>query len=280
MFVPRAIRALCAVVVLAMPAGCALLDRGGLNDPTLTDAAAQQAATSFATALDDLGARFLVGDPATERLQVLRWEDEPAQAAARLSEQLMMSQGAAAFVRASAHDLERRAGELAAVTLETRVTEAELLGTDEAGVDWVRVEIAQDETHDDGTVTSTATSYGIGVADGALVDVRDLSGVHADASSAAGVTSAFVAAVASGDERFVEERVGSGGVSDEDVAALRTWLAAAGEYAVAELPAAQAGSLRVAYVVPERGPLVRFDVVGGTARGSAPTLTWELVETT
>jgi len=277
MFASRAVRVLGAVVVLAMPAGCALLDGDGLDAPTLTDTAAQQAATSLATALDDLGARFLVGDPATERLQVLRWEDDPAQATARLSEQLSMSRGASAFVRACAHDLERRAEEGTAVTLETRVTQTEPLGTDESGVDWVRVEIAQDETHDDGEVTSTVTSYGIGVADGSVVEVRDLAGVHAGATSAAGVTSEFVAAVASGDARHVKDRVDPDVVSDEDVAALRAWLAAAGTYAVAELPAAQAGSLRVAYVVPEHGPLVRFDVAGGTARGSTPTLTWELV---
>ncbi|NLF04858.1 MAG: hypothetical protein GX593_07670 [Actinomycetales bacterium] len=277
MFASRATRALCAVVVLGMSAGCALLDGDGLDEPTLTDTAAQQAATSLATALDDLGARFLVGDPATERLQVLRWEDDPAQATERLSEQLAMSHGASAFVRACAHDFERRSDAGTAVTLETRVTETEPLGTDEAGVDWVRVEIAQDETHDDGEVTSSATSYGIGVADGSVVAVRDLSGVHADQASAAGVTSAFVAAVASGDEGFVEDRVDTEVVSDQDVAALRAWLAAAGEYGVAELPAAQEGSMRVAYVVPEHGPLVRFDVHGGTARGSTPTVTWEII---
>ena len=33
----------------------------------------------------------------------------------------------------------------------------------------------------------------------------------------------------------------------------------------------------VAYVVPEHGPLVRFDVHGGTARGSTPTVTWEII---
>src|SRR5690606_26329784 len=109
-------------------------------------------------------------------LQVLRWEDDPASAADRLAEQLALSGAATAFVRACAEDLRRRAVDDSAVSLETRVTDAEPLGADALGVDWVRVDIAQDETHDDGEVTSTSTSYGIGVREGAVVDVKDLRG--------------------------------------------------------------------------------------------------------
>jgi len=271
-------RAVAAVVVLTM-SGCALFDDSGLDEPTLTDAAARQAATNLATALDDLGALFLVGDPATERLQVLRWEDDPDSATERIAEQLAFTSAAAAFVRASACEIRKEAEAGGALTVETRVTEAEPLGTDEDGVDWVRVEIAQDATHDDGQTSSVATSYGIGVLEGVLVDVRDLASAlpAANDASAASVTRTFVTAVATGDETVVDRHVDGEQVSDAEVAALRAWLAAAGAFEVAELPAAQLGSVRVAYVVPEHGPLVRFDVHGGAARGSTARVTWELV---
>jgi len=271
-------RAASALAVLALASGCSLLGGTGLDEPTLTSAAADQAATNLATALDDLGARFLVDDPSTERLQVLRWEDDPDSAAQRLAEQLALDSSAEAFVRASACEISRRAEAAKAVTVETRVTETELLGTDEEGVDWVRVEIAQDETHDDGEVTSSATSYGLGVREGSVVEVRDLSSAlpAAQRASAAGVVGAFVDAVAQGDEGTIDKHLDTDLVSDREVAALRAWLAAAGRFEVVELPAAGEGAVRVAYVVPERGPLVRFDVHGGTARGSTAQLSWQL----
>ncbi len=275
----RVARGWAAVVVLGMSAGCALLGGDGLDEPTLTDSAARQAATSFATALDDLGALFLVADPSTERLQVLRWEDDPASATTRIADQLTILATASAFIRASAAELLRRADDGTAVTVETRVTDAVPLGADETGVDWVRVDIAQDETLEDGEVTSSSTSYGIAVRDGAVVDVRDLQGVVSgdEGSSAASATATFVGAVALGDERVVDQHVDAEQVSDQDVAALRAWLAAAGRYDVTELPAAQLGSMRVAYVVPEHGPLVRFDVVMGAGTRGAALLTWEIV---
>lgn len=270
------------VVVIAVAAGCALLPRDNeLDEPTLTESAARQAATNLATALDDLGALFLVADPETERLQVLRWEDDPASAASRLAEQLALEGQATAFVRASAEDLRRRADDGTAVSLETRVTDAVPLGVDDAGVDWVRVDIVQDETDGDGELSSAATSYGIGVREGTVVDVKNLRGVTEGEgrSSAAGVAREFASAVLAGDEQVIAEHVDGEEVTDRDLATLRAWLAAAGAYEVAELPAAQLGSLVVAYVVPERGPLVRFDIALGAGKRGAAKVAWELVET-
>lgn len=258
-----------------------LLDRGvRFGDPSLTDTQAHQAATGFATALDDLAARFLVDDPATERLQVLRWDDDVDSAEDRLAEQLDLGPGASAFVRAIATELVRRGPatepEVAVVVIETRVTEATPLGLDELEADWVRVDIMQDETYANGETSSSATSYGIAVRDGAVVDVRGLDGLLArsERSSASPVVSAFVAAVIEGDERSIERHTASGGVSDREIATLRAWLAAAGETYVAELPAATAGALQVAYVVPERGPLVRFEV---TLDGT-PRVAWDVID--
>jgi len=279
MHASRVIRGVGAVAVLGVAAGCALLQGDALDEPTLSEPAARQAATSFATALDDLGALFLVGDPATERLQVLHWEDDPASATQRIADQLTVFATASAFIRASADELQRRGADGTVISVETRVTDAVPLGADSLGVDWVRVDIAQDETHEDGVVTSAATSYGIGVRDGAVVDVRDVHGVLSgdENSSAAAVTRAFVGAVALGDERLVARHVDEDHVTEQEIAALRAWLAAAGRYDVTELPAAQLGSVQVAYLVPEHGPLVRFDLARGAGTRGAALLTWELI---
>lgn len=249
-----------------------LLDRGARFDqPTLTDTQAHQVATGLATALDDLGARFLVADPSTERLQILHWDDDVDAAERRLAEHLDLVGGASAFVRASVAELERR-GPGGVTSVETRVAEAAPIGLDESDADWVHVEIVQDETYDGGETSTSSTRYGVAVRAGAIVDVRHLDGVLAGSETAsASVVRTFVTAVLAGDERTVERF--SSEASDRELTTLRAWLAAAGDLDIAELPASTLGSLQVAYVVPQRGPLLRFEV---TSSG-APRVTWDVV---
>lgn len=272
--------AVIAVAVAVIAAGGtvaarALLDRNARFDaPALTDTQARQAATGLATALDDLAARFLVDDPTTERLQVLHWDDDVEGAASRLADQLGLVGGATAFLRANATELERlrdRATDVDLTLVETRVADATLIGLDNEAADWVRVDIAQDETYLDGETSSSLVSYGVAVRGGAIVDVRDGDGLLArsETSSAGPVVRAFVDAVLAGDERALDRHLADE-VSDRELTTLRAWLTAAGDLEVAELPAFQMGSLQVAYVVPQRGPLVRFEVTLGS-------VTWEIV---
>jgi len=266
--------ALTLVAVGGAVAARQLLDRSPrFTDPTLTETQASQVAAGLATALDDLAARFLVGDPATEHLQVLRWDDDVATAPERFAEHLGMIGDASAFVHANAVELERRRDLGAVTAVETRVVGTTPLGVDDAHADWVQVDVVQDETLDAGQ-TSTAVSYGVAVRAGAIVDVRDLDGLLTGASSSAGpVAEGFVAAVLAGDERAVERHTAQTGVTDRELATLRAWLAAAGDIEVAELPASRMGSLQVAYAVPQRGPLVRFEVT----LGATPQVTWETI---
>ena len=114
--------ALTLVAVGGAVAARQLLDRSPrFTDPTLTETQASQVAASLATALDDLAARFLVGDPATEHLQVLRWDDDVATAPERFAEHLGMIGDASAFVHANAVELERRRDLGAVTAIETRV---------------------------------------------------------------------------------------------------------------------------------------------------------------
>lgn len=280
---------LAAVAVVLALTGCGLFGPDArFDEPTLTDAQARQAATSLATTLDDLAARFLVADPATEDLHVVRWEDDADDAAARLSEQFGFLAGGAAFARATADELHRSAARPAPegadddvspvaqiATVETRVAEVEPIGRDDRRADWLRVDIVQDETYTNGETASTSTSYGVAVREGAIVEVRDLSGLLAgpEPASAGPIARQFVEAVLRGDEETVQRHTADE-VTDRQLAALRAWLSAAGGFEVAELPAAQLGSRQVAYVVPEHGPLVRFtvDLDGGTA-----LVTWEVL---
>ena len=256
---PRVVAGSAVVALLTACAG------DGLDEPTLSENTVQQVAASFATALDDLGALFLVGDPTTERLQVLRWEDDLDSAPARIEEQLGVR--AEPFLRATAAELLRRA-EDSVVTVETRVTATEPVGADETGQDWVRVTVAQDEIHADGHTTTTSTRYAIAVREGEVVEVREADGVLEETPPASTVRD-FLQAVQSGDEDAVAGLLAEG-VGVPQVAALRAWVAASGGFHVSALPAAQTGDLEVAYLVPARGPLVRFEVVGGT-------LSWEVV---
>lgn len=289
--VPRLRTALAIGAVALTLAACSLLSRDAhFEESTLTDTQARQAATSLATALDDLAARFLVADPTTENLHVLRWEDNPESATDRLSEHLGLVGGAAAFARATAGELLRTANGTASndadddarhdrvAKVETRVADVEAIGSDGLHADWLRVDIVQDETYENGETASTATTYGLAVREGSIVEVRDLPGLLSGSAtgSAAPVVRQFATAVLRGDEAAVDRHTDDE-TTDQELVGLRAWLAAAGGFEVAELPASQLGSAQVAYLVPERGPLVRFVVtLGGGHRGAA-LVTWEVV---